>query len=245
MVLVVGVAAWLVMLVAFLVLQSRGARFLDLHDRWLVVAAVPIVVALVAGGYIRKFKGFGIELEARLRKSVQQRVVQRLLPLDSRTADVMTSDGAMTKGGVDVLERMSPEERQAVGRLSFVDGRGAYYAAGAVRMYLERLPNVRYFDVQSSEGKFVSLTSMQGINARTVEEFIGSLETRSVPVVFRQWTATEAVREDQPLVEVLPRLQSAETDFLPAVDSSGRLTGVIEKETVADRIIKDVVEARD
>ncbi len=58
-----GLVISLVILLILLLLQHYSASLLNLETRWLVVAGVPIIIALIIGGYIYKFKGFGIELE--------------------------------------------------------------------------------------------------------------------------------------------------------------------------------------
>ena len=54
------------LLLLFGVFQQLGAAFLSLPAQWLLIAVLPVVVALFIGGYISRFKGFGVELEAAL-----------------------------------------------------------------------------------------------------------------------------------------------------------------------------------
>jgi hypothetical protein len=54
----------------------RGSPILNLNLQWVVVAGVPLLVALVAGGYIRRFKFPGIDMEANLIKQNVESAVE-------------------------------------------------------------------------------------------------------------------------------------------------------------------------
>lgn len=66
----IGAAASLALLLLFGVLQEREAKFLELSSQWILISIFPILVSLFVGGYISKFKGFGVELESALNTSV-------------------------------------------------------------------------------------------------------------------------------------------------------------------------------
>jgi uncharacterized integral membrane protein len=64
-VLIGGAVCSALLLAIFLVLQERAADLLQLPAKWLWVALVPLLVSVVAGGYIVKFKATssGVEFE--------------------------------------------------------------------------------------------------------------------------------------------------------------------------------------
>ena len=66
----VGAIVSLLMLSAFFFFQYQQASILKLASRWLIASGVPLLAALFVGGYIKSFKGFGVELEASLHKPV-------------------------------------------------------------------------------------------------------------------------------------------------------------------------------
>ncbi|ODB92812.1 hypothetical protein A3197_20795 [Candidatus Thiodiazotropha endoloripes] len=60
--LVIGAIVSIVLLATFLLFQYNESNVLKLESRWLLVAGVPLLAALIVGGYIKSFKGFGVEL---------------------------------------------------------------------------------------------------------------------------------------------------------------------------------------
>jgi hypothetical protein len=65
-----GIASSIIFLTLFLLLQYYIPSLMWLGTQWLVVAGVPVLIALFIGGYIKSFKGFGIELEAKLKSTI-------------------------------------------------------------------------------------------------------------------------------------------------------------------------------
>lgn len=53
----------LAMLIAFGYMQAKGSKVMDLKAQWLWIAVLPILVVLITGKYIGRFKGAGIEIE--------------------------------------------------------------------------------------------------------------------------------------------------------------------------------------
>lgn len=68
--LALGAGISLALLITFLLFQYNQSEVLKLESRWLLVSGVPLLAALLIGGYIKSFKGFGVELEASLNKPV-------------------------------------------------------------------------------------------------------------------------------------------------------------------------------
>jgi hypothetical protein len=65
----------IVLLVVFFALQMRGSPILSLNLQWILVAGVPLVVALVAGGYVKRLKLPG-DLEIDLQQKLTQQNVE-------------------------------------------------------------------------------------------------------------------------------------------------------------------------
>src|SRR5580658_8987520 len=62
--LVIGGLCSLVFLGGALTLQAQGSSILRLPTQWLAVAALPVLIGLMIGGYIGKFSFAGVEVEA-------------------------------------------------------------------------------------------------------------------------------------------------------------------------------------
>jgi hypothetical protein len=69
--LIVGSIVSLIVLAGVLILQADRASILKLPSQWLALAAIPVVIGLVMGGYIGKFSFAGIEVEAPSLKPVR------------------------------------------------------------------------------------------------------------------------------------------------------------------------------
>jgi hypothetical protein len=53
----------LVLLIVFGYMQAKGSKVMDLKAQWLWIAVLPILVFIITGKYIGRFKGAGIEIE--------------------------------------------------------------------------------------------------------------------------------------------------------------------------------------
>ena len=64
--------ASILLLSLFFILQIFAPNILKIDTKWLIVAGCPLLFALIGGGYIKTFKGFGIELETQLKTSIAE-----------------------------------------------------------------------------------------------------------------------------------------------------------------------------
>jgi CBS domain-containing protein len=228
-------------LVFLFYLQHLGARILSLETRWLLVASVPLLVGLLAGGYIKKFKGFGIELEALLRNPIAT--------VGLIATDALEGLPGTEKGTQEQLSKLPRERHAEIKRLSFIAGKTGYYSAGAIRSYLRRLPNLEYFEVRNSEGVFFHLipTRIFRDGPRTrqeLERFIRAIEGNTIGEVFSEHAISESVREDESLVNVVPKVRRSRFGILPVVSQSGRLMGIVNTRLIEVRITDEVLAAR-
>jgi prokaryotic YEATS domain len=88
--LLVGSAGSLVVLAGVLALQADHASILRLPSQWLALAAIPVIIGLVVGGYLRKFSFAGIEVEAPPLKPVKYVAPGGQRP--TKTAEAIVSD---------------------------------------------------------------------------------------------------------------------------------------------------------
>lgn len=59
--LVWGSLVSLTIIVILFVLKSCCPQLLETQTQWLIVAAVPLIIALIVGKLIKNFKGWGVE----------------------------------------------------------------------------------------------------------------------------------------------------------------------------------------
>ena len=99
---------------------------------------MPLLFALITGGYIKRFKGFGIELESQLKNPIKNTTL-----LVSDVIDELPSD---EKKSNKYLAYISQETRNKIERLSFNLGNKNYYNTYVIKEYLRAMPNIKYFE---------------------------------------------------------------------------------------------------
>ena len=234
----IGVAGSLVLLVVLGILQHTEAAFLKLPAHWLGVAALPVVVGLVAGGHLKRFKGFGIELEA-----FEQPVEEVELTVAETVADLPGDE----KGGREHLRHLvgGPPLR----RLVFHEGRAGYYRASAVRRYLEGLPTVEYLEVRQESGALrgvLPVGEVRGEDGRpdrdSLERFVTALEKRTLLDAFPA-ARVPRVRGTDSVARVLRELRDASAELGVVADRQGRDLGVVVRRDLERRVVESVLEA--
>ncbi|WP_156413973.1 MULTISPECIES: CBS domain-containing protein [unclassified Guyparkeria] len=236
-----GVSA--VLLIVFLFFQSLFPRTLDLDGKWLIVAAVPLILALVVGGYVKKLKGFGVELEANLHKPVGASALLATHAIEPSVSDI--------KGDISYLHRISGRRRNIIDRLLVVEGRSNFYSVDAFQEYLYHLPNLRYLEVRDSSDDFVALIPLRRLLGRTItkykvhdsdssriEEFLSVLQDRAVLARYASSAITEYVKAEMPLIEALRHMHTHRLEVVAVLDENGKTVGVLERR----RVERDVVQ---
>lgn len=143
-----GALASLALLDFFLVLAAFDASVLHLESRWLVAAGVPLLVALIAGGYIRKFKGFGVEVEARVTAPTSAVALEVLEAISLTPRQLKESVGTLRAMPQDALRKM---------RILVLDAdRPGEYDAWAIDEYLRSMPHLRFVEFRRA-GRFLCL----------------------------------------------------------------------------------------
>jgi hypothetical protein len=230
------------LLVVFLYLQGRQSRLLSLEGKWLALAGVPLVLGLLVGGYIHKFKGFGIELETLLKDP--------LGGVDLLAKDAMESGSGDEKDSLAHLDSLSDRERADIQRLSFVSERQNYYSSSVIARYLERLPRLEYIEVKAADGAFVCLLRAAALMEKgqpdrgRIDRFTRSLEQGRVQVKFAEDVIVDPVKVNDSLVDILPKVRASRAGALPVLSDKGRLVGVVTTQAVEKRIADDVVAVR-
>ena len=234
-----------ILFVAFGALQQRQTRVLELEAHWILVAILPVLVALVVGGYIRSFKGLGFEIQAALKAPVRS--------ADVRVGDVLSDIPEDEKKCLEHLEQMSPEKVQSIRRLSFVSGRRGYYGPDGVQKYLEGLPNLEYLEVTDSNNEFICLLPKRALGLGTrppglpdprpelIERFVRALENGNVPSEFPQSAITTKVTANQPVVEVLRTLRRESVEATAVVAENGQLQGVALARDLEHQIVDQIL----
>jgi hypothetical protein len=229
------------LLAVFLYLQHRKSSALDLDLIWLIVAATPLFLALLLGGYLRKVKGLGIELQRSLQNPVGRVHVLASNGLEDLPADQMGSN--------EYLFQLPEAKRREIQRLAFVVGRSDYYDSSTVKEYLEKFPNAKFIEVCDANGRFQCLLPARifgyknHFDDESIDRFIESLRQHKVTDVFPFDVITQTISEDESVLESYEKIRSSDLSFLPLVSEGGRLLGIVNRDTLEKRIVDEIIAA--
>ncbi|MGH1358657.1 MAG: CBS domain-containing protein [Burkholderiaceae bacterium] len=247
LVLCVGVSAFLLLL--FFRLQYDGSPILGLKSQWLIVAGVPLLLGIIAGGYVKTFKGFGMEFETLLRTPVRSVAVQ--------VREVVAFPKSRAKESISRLDSMSISDRAGVGRLSFVLGLKNYYEESSIQEYLLRLPNVEYFEITRPTGEFYALVPVEhfrvsrrfdesislDFNSEAIDQFTNALKESAFNVGLPFRYVTFQVMPDQDCIDVLRKLRASDLSVAAVVAPDGGLVGVARARDIERKIADAVLSA--
>jgi hypothetical protein len=161
-------------------IRVYAPTILDIDIKWLVVAAIPIILALIVGRFITRFKWMGIDVEL----AAGGRIIDH-----EEVFQIIASFAAQRKDDLDVLRAMSPEQKIRPNVLAFVLGKANYYQEGAVVEYVRELRNVQFFMILDKAGKFVAMIDFyrplfENQNYENVYRFILELQEGQIPSGF-------------------------------------------------------------
>lgn len=248
--LIYGFLFSILLLIIFFIMQVLVPEIMKLETKWIIVALCPLLYVLIVGGYIKTFKGFGIELETQLKTAISESSLLATDYLIELPEDEKRSD--------QYLDRLTVEEKCKIERLAFYSGRRGYYSFYIVRNYLEKLPNLKYIEVRNKNDKFECLLPInvlrkrnaynkeinKEIDERDLSVFIESLENNDILNKYPDNIISESVLEKQSLIDILPKIRKQRSGILGVVDGSGKLIGILNKNMVESKIADEVFRAR-
>lgn len=241
--LVIGAIVSITLLGIFLFLQYNDSSVLNLESRWLMVAGVPLLAALIVGGYIKSFKGFGVELEARLSKPVTS--------IELTATEAMVEVAGDEKRSIDYLHRLSQKDRRKISRLVLVQGRIDYYQPYALNSYLHELKGLKYIEIRNQQGKFVALMPISEfkqkteINNNLLSEFIHILEESQILQRYSRTLITTHITQDTGIIEALKVMRHNRVQQLVVLDENGIFQGLLMASSVEKRIVDYVLQAKE
>lgn len=239
---IVGVGFSLTLFLAFLILQGIGASILELESRWLIVAGVPILLSLIIGGYIKKFKGLGVELETRLKSNVW---ISNL-----RATDALNHVKGVDKGPVRYLYKTPQTELARIERLMLVENQRDY-TTNALSQYIEKLVNLKYLEIKDMAGRLRYVVAVSAfktdheIKYQLIEEFLNCLTRSTYPKQMKSYIEFDRIKISDKLLSILPKVRESEFGWLPVVNVKKQMKGVITIDSIESRIIDEVLTAQE
>ena len=240
---VTGVISSLIIFIILFYLQKNNSNILNLESRWLLLAGIPILLALFIGGYIQKFKGLGIEIEARLQNKIGK--------IGLQAVDALEQAEGQDKGSLSFLYDTPSEELSKKERLILVLGRRNYYESFALKEYIERLGNLKYIELQDNRGAFQYLIPLSAfkhenyINYELIEKLIKNLEGRKLEPSLESKAETDYISITEKLISILPKVRESTYGWLPVLNKRKHLVGVVTKEGIESRIADEVLTAKE
>ena len=241
--LALGACVSLALLAIFLLFQYFDSNVLKLESRWLLLSGAPLLAALIVGGYIKSFKGFGVELEASLSKPVAN--------VELAATEAMAEIFGDEKRSISYLHRLSARDRRTISRLVLIQGRVEYYQPYALEMYLQELRGLKYFEVRTSAGQFIALIPVaefrhgNEVNANLLGELIHFLEQSQVLERFAASAITTQINEETGVIEALKLMRRHRVQQLVVVDEQGVFQGLLTARAVERRIVDNVLHAQE
>ena len=240
---ITGIIVSTLLFALFLFLQQNDSKMLNLEIKWLVVASLPLILAILRSNVIQKFKGFGIELETRLQESVGKINLVAVNAL----ADLPSDE----KKSLMYLENLPESKRIQTQRLTFREGRQGYYQPAAIREYLQRLPNLKYFEVLSSEGKFVALIPVElfrlgeFIDMERLMLLVQCIAEKETLTFSPHSLITDYVSDSENLVKALPIVRKSKYGLLPVITDGGNFLGLVTTELIESKIADEVIASEE
>ncbi len=247
-----GVLMSIALLVTFICLSKFAPSLLDLDTQWLIVSGIPILAVLIAGGYIKKFKGFGMEIEAGLAIPVTS--------IGLKATDALSEIEGSLKESKNKLHTMSSDRISKIRRLTFIQGKKCYYDVDAILEYLKILTSLEYFEIQKSSGRFVCLIPVNEFrftsnsysangnnggefNRRRIRDFVDAVGEKRVKQEFKDELIEFTIKQDEGLLDVLKRLTNKGVEVGAVTSANGSLVGIINLRDVERQIANTVLRA--
>jgi CBS domain-containing protein len=230
----VGIILSIILLLTFFLLQTIKPSVLALDWKWIVVSAIPLIIALIIGGYIKSFKGFGFELETTLKEPLSF--------IDLAAAIALSAIGQTEKGTMRDLLQMDDIPRRKVARLRFILSKRDYYAENVIEDYMDYLPNLEYFEIIRSNGSFVCLIPISIFRTRRennyneIRLFVEALQNGTILDRFKQILIGNSIKADINILDALQIMREKRYELAAVVNNDRIAIGVIRSSDIEHQI---------
>lgn len=238
------------LLIIFITLEFFDFKGLELDLKWIAVCGIPILVAVFTSGFIKVFKGFGVELEANLKEEPIN--LEMVLPMETIGVH------GFQKSSLNFLYNLPENEKRKTKKLTFVKGRRNYYETWAVEEYFRLLENLEFIEITSADGVFECLIKAKNFlireggsrvpNIEKIESLINAVEQGETLFQFPE-TITEKINESDSIIDAYKKMEATSQgkliskgeQILPVVNKAGRMVGLIQRRTLEKTISKKVL----
>ena len=241
-ILLIGCIISIIIIIILFIIRANKEEWLDINIQWIGVAILPLILALIVGKYIKKFSGFGVELEL-----VSEE------PLSSNTAIVEFVESIFPeeKNTSLYLSVLPSEKKRKTNVLRFRINKKEYYQTYIVADYIRELPNIEFFEATDSRGKFKSLSRIdrqsllnQFEDYLGLRSFIKAIEDNRINDIELE-TTMQFIYLSETAVEVYKKISATGKNFIALVDKENILIGIVLKSRLEKYFSELVINAVD
>lgn len=240
-------------LAVIVLLRVRSGGKLEVRTPEIVLAAVPVALWLLATGRLESLSIGDLTIKA-FRSAAAAPAGDDARPFAPLEVDEVHAE---MKGATTRIPDLLASRTEA---LTFrLGARG--YAGHAVQEYLDQLtaaPDLRWIVLEDEGGRLFGLADAQALAAATrarrlaVDEFAGRVNAGAAGD--RAWLAeslpgfvpaSAALAEGATRQSALERFAASGAEVLPALDATGRLRGLVRRDTLVAGLLADVTARLD
>ena len=189
---------------------------------------------MLIGGYIKNFKGFGIEIETRLQTPINQ--------TDIIIRDVINRTFIIEKGTVDRLSHMSRRERENIKTLKFYTN--GTYSFDDIILYFQKLPFLKYLVICDIDNTFICLipkriftNTKEDFNERLIANYL-THPNRHIPRDIPD-AITSRVNENEKIINILIKMRKDNLNVIVVVSNIDIFEGIVEAKDL-EKLIVDI-----
>jgi hypothetical protein len=240
-----------ILLVIFLLMQYYDFKGLALDVKWIAVCGIPILISVFISGFVKSFKGFGVELEANLSEPFN---LEFLRPVET------IETYGFQKASMEFLNNLQPHEKRRAQKLTFILGRRNYYDIFAVEAYFRQLQNLQFIEITSEQGILKYLLNAGQFYRREersripredkISVLLKSLESDDILSQFPD-AISKRIKKGDSIIDAYSEFEATtqgkmyinRNQVLPVVDNSEKMIGLIDRRTLEELICKDVLKS--
>ena len=241
----------LALLISLITIHYYDYWILKLEIQWLVVSTIPLIVALLIGGYIEGIKGFGLELKTSLRKPLGIAEIS----LEKYTSVFLS----LEKGSIQNMQMMPEERKKSVEVIILVIGK--QYDSQHLFTYFQNLPSLKYIEVRSERSGFLALlptttfqlqqklTTPQPEPEKIMIELLitafSKSDTEKTLTDMRQIWGDDLIEEriysNCEVIEVARTMKNKRVNHIAVTNEDNKFIGVLELRSIEKAIFDKVV----
>lgn len=226
-ILINGVKTSGILFAIIVMLQANIPSVLNIDTKWLIFSCLPVLVALIAGGYIKSFEGLGVKIEASVNE-VMDDVAGSSVDAGPKT------EVTMIRGNNNYA------------KLVFYYGRKGY-KPDDVKNILFSSEQLEYLEVRENNGDFVCVipvnefyTFGKEADMQKIEMFVKAVDLGNVASVFVGKAVTLSIKENENMMAVYKKLRFARESRAAVLSAGKQIIGIVEIASIEKRIAEEI-----